>query len=113
MSDRRSSSSPALLMPKGGNPFSLDAIRSRRTIRFPDIDPSGLSRRERKIYQKAREDALAIGFTGIKGTLAVAEADALEDFTHERFLATSTRIAQRLRATHTQCPFEEFRVLQT
>ena len=108
----KSSSSPALVLLKGENPFSPDAIRSRRTITFPEIDPSSLSRRERKIYQQAREDALAIGFTGIKGTLAVAETDALEDFTNARFLATSTRIAQRLQMTHALCPFEEFRVVQ-
>lgn len=77
------------------------------------MDPSSLTRREGKIYQKAREDALVIGFTALKGTLAVAEADALEDFTTARFLATSTRIAQRLRETHAQCPYDEFRALQS
>lgn len=108
----KSSSSQVLLQMKGENPFSQDAIRSRRTITFPDIDPNSLSPREGKIVRKAREDALAIGFGAIKGTLAVAETDALEDFTSARFLATSTRVAQRLRATHALCPFEEFQRIQ-
>lgn len=112
MGDRKSSLSPALVMPKGENPFAIDEIRSRRAIRFPEVDPRSLTRRERKIYQKAREDTLAIGFTALKGRLAVGEAAALEDFTSAQFLATSTRIAQRLRMTHALCPFEEFRVLQ-
>ena len=111
MGDRKSSSLD-LTMPQGENPVAIDEIRSRRAIRFPDVDPSSLTRRERKIYQKAREDAIAIGLGALKGTLAVAETDVLEDFTTARFLATSTRIAQRLQMTHALCPFEEFRVLQ-
>ena len=112
MAASTSSSSPALVLLQGDNPFSPDAIRSRRTIAFPDIDPNSLGHREQKIYQKAREGALAIGLGAINGTLAVAETDALEDFTTARFLGTSTRIAQRLQMTHALCPFEEFRVLQ-
>lgn len=113
MTDHTSSLSPTLVMLQEENPFSPDVIRSRQRTQFPIVDPRSLSRREGKIYQKAREDALAIGLTGVKGTLAVAETDALEDFTTARFLATSNRIAQRLRTAHAQCPYEEFRVLQS
>jgi hypothetical protein len=111
MGDRKTSSL-ALALPHGENPFAIDEIRSRRAIRFPEVDPGSLTRRERKIYQKAREDTLAIGFGGLKGRVAVGEAAVLEDFTSAQFLATSTRIAQRLQLTHARCPFEEFRVLQ-
>lgn len=111
MGDRKASSL-ALALPHGENPFAIDEIRSRRALRFPEVDPSSLTRRERKIYQKAREDTLALGFGGLKGSVAVAEAAALEDFASAQFLATSTRIAQRLQLTHARCPFEEFRVLQ-
>lgn len=108
----RKASSLALALPHGENPFAIDEIRSQRALRFPEVDPSSLTRPERKIYQKAREDTLALGFGGLKGRVAVNEAAVLEDFTSAQFLATSTRIAQRLQLTHTRCPFEEFRVLQ-
>lgn len=108
----RKASSLALALPHGENPFAIDEIRSQRALRFPEVDPSSLTRRERKIYQKAREDTLAVGFGGLKGRVAVSEAAVLEDFTSAQFLATSTRIAQRLQLTHARCPFEEVRVLQ-
>src|SRR5215213_6211493 len=104
MGDRKSSSL-ALAMPQGENPFAIDEIRSRRAIRFPEVDPSSLTRRERKIYQKACEDTLAIGFGSLKGRVAVGEAAVLEDFASAQFLATSTRVAQRLQMTHALCPF--------
>ena len=111
MTEHPSSLSPALVMLHEENPFSPDVIRSRQRTQFPIVDPRSLSRREGKIYQKAREDGLAIGLTGVKGTLAVAETDALEDFTTARFLATSNRIAHRLRTAHAQCPHEELSLI--
>ncbi len=113
MAETTLSSSLALRKLGGENPFALDTVRERRQLRFPETDPSSLSRRERKIYQKAREDCLALGFTSLKGRLAVAEAAALEDFANERFLAVSTRMAHRLRAAHALCPNQDFQVLQT
>ncbi len=107
-----SKSSSALILMTGENSFAPDAIRSRRRLVFPDIDPSRLNRREGRIVRKAREDALAIGLGALKGTLAVAETNALEDFTSARFLATSTRIAHRLQMTHAICPFDEFTRIQ-
>lgn len=113
MVENKLSSSRALRTLGAENPFSIETIRARRQLRFPEVDPTSLNRRERAIYQKAREDCLALGFTSLKGAFAVAETAALEDLTSERFLSVSTRMALRLRAAHAICPNEDFQALQT
>jgi len=97
----------------GDNPFSLEAIRARRGDRFPEIGQAGLSRRERKIYGKAREQTLEIGLTRIKAEYAVRETAALEGVANERFHTTTLAIAHRLRQFHAACPDEEFQALTT
>lgn len=93
------------------NPFSLEAIRARRGERFPEIGRAGLSRREQKIYGRAREQTLEIGLTRIKVEYALRETAALEGIANEQFLMTTTAIAHRLRRFHAVCPDEVFQEL--
>jgi hypothetical protein len=113
MAANGSSSSRALPAVSAANPFSLEAIRAQRAERFPEIGQAGLSRRERKIYQQAREDCLAIGLTRVKAEFAVRETAALEAVATERFLTTTAAIAQRLRQFEAACPDEQFQVMGT
>jgi hypothetical protein len=71
-----------------------------------------LPKRERKIYQKAREDALAIGLTATKGNLVVAATADLEDFTQALFARTTMRIEQRMCLAHAASEDEEFQAIQ-
>jgi hypothetical protein len=96
----------------GENPFSLEAIQDRRRAAFPDAPTAGLTKREQKIFAKAREDALVIGLAGVKGALAAQAMADLEDFANASYLATSTRMARRMAATVRLCPSEEIRALQ-
>jgi len=107
------SSSIALRTLGGQNPFALTTIRERRqqAVTFPEVDSSTLRKPERAIYHKAREDALAIGLTAVKGNLAVAATEELEDFTHTLFARTTSRIEQRMWIAQRASKDEEFQAL--
>jgi hypothetical protein len=96
------------------NPFALTTVRARalQAPAMPEMNPKQLAKRERRIYQKAREDALAIGLTAIKGSLAVGATADLEDFTQALFARTTTRIEQRLRLAQDASDDEEFQAIQ-
>lgn len=115
MAKTNSTLSSALALRKigGQNPFALSTVRERtiKPARFPEVDAANLSKRERKIYSRAREEALALGLTAIKGNLAVAATSDLEDFTQMLFSRTTTRIETRMRFAQTASQDEEFQAL--
>lgn len=108
------SSSLALRKLGGENPFAIETVRERTLLpaTIPEVDSGSLSKRERKIYLRAREDTLAIGLTAIKGEVAVAATEELEDFAQALFARTTTRIEHRMRFAQAASDDEEYRALQ-
>jgi len=107
------SSSIALRKLGGQNPFALATIRERtkQAVTIPEVDTTNMRKPEQTIYHKAREDALAIGLTAVKGNLAVKATDELEDFTQSIFSRTTTRIELRMRVAQRASRDEEFQAL--
>ncbi len=76
------------------------------------MNPRSLSKRERKIYAKAREDALVIGLSKVKGELGVTAVEELEDYASACFARTTARIERRQRAAIAASQDPEFQALQ-
>jgi hypothetical protein len=107
------SSSPGLVRMNGSNPFSLDVIRARQAEHFPEIGSETLSSRERKIYQQARAEVLALALTRRKGQFAAREIVTLEEFAHQYFFSCMAAIERQERQYRERSGDEKFQALGT